>query len=65
MADAKHTPVTEADIQSAREYLANVHNRTQLVNAISHLRRDVVIAMAARKLVPSYYRAAKATGSAS
>lgn len=62
----KHTPgpITEADIDAAREYIANVHNRAQMVNACSQLRPEVVAELAARGFVPRHYRTAfhKATG---
>lgn len=57
MSAAKHTPgpVTEADIASAREHIADVHNMTQMVSACSQLRREVVAEMANRGFVPSFY----------
>jgi hypothetical protein len=60
MSEVKHTPrtVTEADVASAREYLADVHNATQMLNACAQLRPEVVRELAARRLVPSHYRAA-------
>jgi len=50
--------VTEADIQAAREHIADVHNVEQLRSALGQLRREVVIEMAARGLVPDCYGAA-------
>jgi hypothetical protein len=44
--------------ESAREHIADVHNRAQMLNACAQLRREVVIELAARGLVPSYYCAA-------
>lgn len=52
---ALNLPVTETDIASAREHIADVHNAEQLRSALSQLRREVVIEMAARELVPSFY----------
>lgn len=46
---------SDADITSAREHLADVHNAEQLRSALSQLRRDVVIELAARGLVPAIY----------
>lgn len=62
---AQHTPgpVSEADIQAGREHIADVHNGVQMLSACGQLRREVVMEMAARGLVPGFY--AKATGSAS
>lgn len=51
------TTVTEADIEVAREFLADVHNATQMRSALGQLRRDVVIELAARGIVPDYYGA--------
>ena len=64
MSTAQHTPVlvTEADIQAGREHIADVHNTTQMLSACGQLRREIVMEMAARGLVPSFY--AKDTGSA-
>lgn len=53
-------PVAEADIDSAREHLADVHNAEQLRSALGQLRREVVIELAARGLVPAIYGAAPA-----
>lgn len=49
--------VTDADIEAAREHLADVHNATQMRSALGQLRREVVIELAARGLVPSHYGA--------
>ena len=51
-------PVTEADIEAAREYIADVHNQTQMLNACGQLRREVVMAMADRGFVPSFFGSA-------
>jgi len=56
---ARRSAVTEADIQAGREHIADVHNTTQMLSACGQLRRDVVIEMADRGLVPSFYGSAK------
>lgn len=51
--------VTEADIQAGRAHIADVHNTTQMLSACGQLRREVVIEMADRGLVPSFYGSGK------
>jgi hypothetical protein len=46
---------SEADIASAREHVADVHNATQMRSALSQLRPEVVVELVARGLVPSIY----------
>jgi hypothetical protein len=46
---------SEADIASAREHIADVHNATQMRSALSQLRPEVVVELVARGLVPSIY----------
>jgi len=49
-------PVTDADIQSAQEYLAGASSRHVLLNAVTHLRREVIAEMVVRKLLPDYVK---------
>ena len=58
MSKQQHEPtVTEADVQAAVAYLGDAHNATQMLNACSQLRREVVIELAARGYVPEYFAA--------
>lgn len=49
--------VTDVDIEVAREFLADVHNATQMRSALGQLRAEVVIELATRGIVPDYYAA--------
>lgn len=60
---ATAVPVTvpsEADIAAAREHIADVHNAAQMRSALSQLRRDVVVELAARGFIPALDAAAPA-----